>query len=66
MPVVFLLYGKKIRGKSTFAPAPDLAYEKKLRLARDAEASAGVTDGNGDGREGEEGVGRNEAGKKEA
>ncbi|OWY44695.1 MFS general substrate transporter [Alternaria alternata] len=29
MPVVFYLYGKKIRGRSTFAPAPDIAQDKR-------------------------------------
>lgn len=41
MPVIFLLYGKRIRGKSTFAPAPDIALDKKRREARDMEANAG-------------------------
>ncbi|KAF2677973.1 MFS general substrate transporter [Lentithecium fluviatile CBS 122367] len=34
MPVVFYLYGKKIRAKSKFAPAPDLEKDKR----RDEEA----------------------------
>ena len=37
MPVLFLLYGKRIRGKSKFAPAPDIMQDKR----RDEEARAG-------------------------
>lgn len=44
MPVIFLLYGKKIRAKSTFAPAPDLAQEKRRREMRDAEAGGGAAE----------------------
>lgn len=29
MPICFYLYGKKIRAKSNFAPAPDLEQEKR-------------------------------------
>lgn len=29
MPIFFYLYGKKIRAKSNFAPAPDIAQDKK-------------------------------------
>ena len=34
MPIVFYIYGKKIRGKSKFAPAPDIEQDKR----RDEEA----------------------------
>ena len=34
MPIVFYIYGKKIRAKSKFAPAPDIEQDKK----RDEEA----------------------------
>ena len=34
MPVIFYYFGKKIRAKSKFAPAPDIAQDK----ARDEEA----------------------------
>ncbi|KNG50873.1 major facilitator superfamily transporter [Stemphylium lycopersici] len=47
MPVIFYLYGKRIRGRSSFAPAPDIAQDKR----RDEE-SKGVQ-GNGDGGSGE-------------
>ena len=42
LPIAFLLYGKKIRGKSHFAPAPDIAQDKR----RDEEAR-GVADSEG-------------------
>lgn len=44
-PVAMLFYGKKIRAKSKFAPAPDILLDKK----RDEEARAGgdVGDTNG-------------------
>jgi len=29
MPVVFYIYGKKIRAKSKFAPAPDIEQDKR-------------------------------------
>ncbi|KAL6705107.1 hypothetical protein ACN47E_007366 [Coniothyrium glycines] len=48
MPVVFYLFGKKIRGKSKFAPAPDIAQDKR----RDEEARLG-----GDGYAGDTGSG---------
>ncbi|KAF2020198.1 MFS general substrate transporter [Aaosphaeria arxii CBS 175.79] len=46
MPIIFYLYGKKIRAKSNFAPAPDLKQDKmrdeEARLANDdATSSAG-------------------------
>lgn len=28
LPIYFLIYGKKIRGKSKFAPAPDIEQDK--------------------------------------
>jgi len=65
MPVVFLLYGKKIRAKSTFAPAPDLAQEKRRRQMRDAEANAGAA-GNDPLNSSAEGVGHNGAERKSA
>jgi DHA1 family multidrug resistance protein-like MFS transporter len=37
MPIVFYIYGKKIRAKSKFAPAPDIEQDKK----RDEEEKAG-------------------------
>ncbi len=65
MPVIFLLYGKKIRAKSTFAPAPDLAQEARRRQLRDAEANMGAV--GHDGPIGGTGVdGHNEAEKKSA
>lgn len=36
-PIIFYIYGKKIRAKSKFAPAPDIQLDKK----RDEEARAG-------------------------
>jgi DHA1 family multidrug resistance protein-like MFS transporter len=43
MPVVFYIYGKKIRAKSKFAPAPDIEQDKK----RDEEEKAGSSGNNG-------------------
>ncbi|KAF2654347.1 MFS general substrate transporter [Lophiostoma macrostomum CBS 122681] len=40
MPILFYLYGKKIRGKSKFAPAPDIAQDKR----RDEEGRLGGSD----------------------
>lgn len=37
MPIIFYLFGKKIRAKSKFAPAPDIAQDKR----RDEEARLG-------------------------
>jgi len=31
LPICFVLFGKKIRGKSKFAPAPDLVAERKKK-----------------------------------
>ncbi|KAI2476867.1 ProP Permease major facilitator superfamily [Pyrenophora tritici-repentis] len=47
MPVAFYLFGKKIRAKSKFAPAPDIAQDKR----RDEE-SRGM-EGNGDAGSGD-------------
>ena len=46
MPVVFYLYGKKIRGRSTFAPAPDIAQDK--RRDEESKGSGGVEAGSGE------------------
>jgi len=50
MPFVFYFYGKKIRAKSKFAPAPDIQQDKR----RDEEArmggDAGVNGGSPDGQ----------------
>ena len=54
LPITFLLYGKKIRGKSHFAPAPDLLQDKRRK---DEEARAG---GNIDPLEDDNGAGRDE------
>jgi DHA1 family multidrug resistance protein-like MFS transporter len=39
MPFLFYFYGKRIRAKSKFAPAPDLQQDSRRR---DEEAGAGV------------------------
>lgn len=56
MPIFFYLYGKKIRAKSKFAPAPDIQQDKK----RDEE-SAGSEESsvNGNGMRGEQEKERN-------
>ena len=41
MPVIFYLFGKKIRGKSKFTPAPDIEQDKR----RDEEARLGDSEG---------------------
>ncbi|KAF2024513.1 MFS general substrate transporter [Setomelanomma holmii] len=47
MPVVFYIFGKRIRAKSKFAPAPDIAQDKRRdeesRLGGDVEGSGGST-----------------------
>ncbi|KAF1848813.1 MFS general substrate transporter [Cucurbitaria berberidis CBS 394.84] len=49
MPVVFYVFGKRIRGKSKFAPAPDIAQDKR----RDEEARLGGDNVAGDVGSGE-------------
>ncbi|KAF1837634.1 MFS general substrate transporter [Decorospora gaudefroyi] len=44
MPIVFYLFGKKIRGKSNFAPAPDIAQDKR----RDEESKGAEDGGSGE------------------
>ncbi|CAN9440322.1 unnamed protein product [Alternaria sp. RS040] len=46
MPVVFYIYGKKIRGRSTFAPAPDIAQDK--RRDEESKGAEGVDAGSGE------------------
>ncbi|KAG9185795.1 MFS general substrate transporter [Alternaria panax] len=46
MPVVFYLYGKQIRGRSTFAPAPDIAQDK--RRDEESKGAEGVDAGSGE------------------
>jgi DHA1 family multidrug resistance protein-like MFS transporter len=44
MPFLFYMYGKRIRAKSTFSPAPDIAQDKRrdeeARLGRDGGENA--------------------------
>lgn len=47
MPFLFYFFGKKIRAKSTFSPAPDIAQDKR----RDEEARLGTHGENGSGSE---------------
>lgn len=47
MPVFFYLYGKRIRAKSKFAPAPDIAQDKR----RDEESAGSEESGAGAGGE---------------
>ncbi|KAF2634358.1 MFS general substrate transporter [Massarina eburnea CBS 473.64] len=56
MPIFFLYYGKKIRAKSKFAPAPDIEQDKKNDEESKAEGAGagngvmnGVMNGNGSG-----------------
>ncbi|KAB8339267.1 hypothetical protein FH972_022200 [Carpinus fangiana] len=53
LPVIFLLYGKRIRARSKFAPAPDLIKEKKEREMRDEEAARGAEASSSDPGSGE-------------
>ncbi|KAI4625970.1 hypothetical protein J4E80_003104 [Alternaria sp. BMP 0032] len=46
MPVVFYVFGKRIRGKSNFAPAPDIAQDK--RRDEESKGSEGVEAGSGE------------------
>lgn len=59
MPVLFLMYGKKIRGRSKFAPAPDIQQDKR----RDEEARAGGDSDPSDGAVDQ--LGNDEAEKKD-
>lgn len=49
MPIVFYVYGKKIRAKSKFAPAPDIAQDKRRdeesKLSQQEEAESGFASG---------------------
>ena len=52
MPFVFYIYGKKIRGKSKFAPAPDIQQDKKRDEEGRLESSGDSTqDGDGNDKE---------------
>ena len=46
LPILFMFYGKRIRGKSKFAPAPDLLQDKRRQ---DEEAKAGGDGGSNGG-----------------
>ena len=48
VPILLILYGKKIRAKSKMAPAPDIMLDKK----RDEEARAGGDSGDSNGTDG--------------
>jgi DHA1 family multidrug resistance protein-like MFS transporter len=49
MPVIFYVYGKKIRAKSKFAPAQDIEQEKKRDEESRGESSESETaNGSGD------------------
>jgi DHA1 family multidrug resistance protein-like MFS transporter len=64
MPVVFYLFGKRIRSRSNFAPAPDIQQDKR----KDEESKGGnVGDeaGSGSTERGEEGELRKERSKEE-
>ena len=42
LPIIFLIYGKRIRAKSKFAPAPDLKLDRKRDLeSKGADSSSG-------------------------
>lgn len=41
LPICFVLFGKRIRGKSKFAPAPDLVAERKKKEDLEAQESSG-------------------------
>jgi DHA1 family multidrug resistance protein-like MFS transporter len=48
MPIFFYLYGKKIRAKSKFAPAPDIQQDKKRdEESVGSEETTANSDGNG-------------------
>lgn len=41
MPFIFYFYGKKIRARSKFAPAPDIEQDKRRAAQRDEEGKVG-------------------------
>ena len=45
MPVIFYMFGRRIRAKSKFAPAPDIEQDKR----RDEEGALGAEEGAGSG-----------------
>ncbi|KAI9727487.1 MAG: hypothetical protein M1828_006429 [Chrysothrix sp. TS-e1954] len=50
LPIVFLLYGKRIRAKSKFAPAYDLKMEQKQRDLESGNGGGGGDEDGGGGR----------------
>ena len=44
MPFIFYYYGKRIRGMSKFAPAPDITQDRKRAEVADEEARIGTND----------------------
>lgn len=53
LPICFVLFGKRIRGKSNFAPAPDLVAEKKKKdlEAQDSDGGGGGSPNGNDNSE---------------
>lgn len=51
MPITFYFFGKRIRAKSTFAPAPDLKKERREKGQQDEESGQATGSGeeNGEG-----------------
>jgi DHA1 family multidrug resistance protein-like MFS transporter len=55
MPIFFYVYGKRIRARSKFAPAPDIVQDRR----RDEESKAAEAVGSGETTEGESMNGEN-------
>lgn len=54
MPILFYIYGKKIRAKSKFAPAPDIQQDKRRdEEARMAGSESGSQTAGSEGPDGE-------------
>lgn len=51
MPFAFYFFGKKIRAKSKFAPAPDLEQDKQRKNDEEQGNAGGVKDDSNDGEE---------------
>jgi DHA1 family multidrug resistance protein-like MFS transporter len=54
LPFIFYFMGRKIRAKSTFAPAPDIKQDEERRKRGDEESNGESGGSNGDGGQGDE------------
>lgn len=63
MPFVFYFFGKKIRARSKFAPAPDIEQDKRRAAQRDEEGQVGGDAAEKEGSGSGSGSGSNEGGQ---